>query len=120
MPRMQLSGGRRRRRRWPFVAGGALALGVAAPVGYLTAGQTPGDVSNPDVEFTAPQEPPPKPKRKAAAFEWPFYGYTPARTRYLRAPLRPPFRTAWKVSARSLLEFQPTLAKRTLFFVANN
>jgi outer membrane protein assembly factor BamB len=120
MLRMRLSGGRRRRRRWPFVAGGAvLALGVAALVVYLTYGQTPGDVSRPDVEFTTPQEPPPKPKRKAD-FAWPVYGYTPARTRYLRARVRPPFRAAWSIKLGSLLEFQPTLAKRTLFVVANN
>jgi outer membrane protein assembly factor BamB len=117
---MHISGGRRRRRRWPFVVGGLVALGVAGLVVYLTAGQTPGDVSNPEVEFTTPQEPAPKPKRRSKAFAWPFYGYTPARTRYLRAPLRPPFKPVWRVKAGSLLEFQPTLAKNTLFFVAND
>jgi outer membrane protein assembly factor BamB len=83
---------------------------------YLTMGQTPGDVSNPDAEFTETQ-PTQKPKRRH--FRWPFYGYTPERTRYLDARIRPPLRPLWKWGRGQLIEFQPVLAENTLFLIRN-
>jgi outer membrane protein assembly factor BamB len=83
---------------------------------YLTMGQTPGDVSNPDAEFTETQ-PAPKPKRRH--FRWPIYGYTPERTRYLDANIRPPLRPVWKRLRGQLIEFQPVLAENTLFLIRN-
>jgi outer membrane protein assembly factor BamB len=115
---MVLSEGRRRRRRWPFVVGGLLVLLAGGALAmYLTLGQTPGDVSNPDAEFTETQPPAPKPKRRD--FRWPFYGYTPQRTRYIDADIKPPLRAVWKWGRGQLLEFQPVLADNKLFLVRN-
>ena len=115
---MVISEGRRRRRRWPFVLAGLLVvLAGGALAVYLTMGQTPGDVSNPDAEFTDTEPTPPKPKRRD--FRWPFYGYTPQRTRYIEADIRPPLRPRWKWGRGQLIEFQPVLAKNTLFLIRN-
>jgi outer membrane protein assembly factor BamB len=119
MRAVYVTGGRRRRRRWPWVVGGLLLLlAGGALAAYLTLGEEPGDVSNPDVEFT--DEQPPPEKRKRSNFRWPVYGYDAARTRYLDADIGPPLKAKWKFRAHSLLEFQPVLAKETLFLVRND
>lgn len=116
---MFASSGRRRRRRWPFALGALVALAGGGLAAYLSVGRAPGDVANPDVEFKLPERPPPKarPDRRVL---WPTYGYTPARTRYLNVELRPPFRRVWTFGGSKLIEFQPVLAKQTLYFVKNN
>ena len=64
-----------------LVAGGVLA--------YALANDRPSDVSHPNVSFTAPATPPvPPPVEHAKSFEWPVYGFTPARTRFF--PLATP------------------------------
>ena len=56
-------------------------LGAAGAAAYLLVLKKPGDISNPDVPFVAP-EPTPEPtpgkakKAKPANFRWPIYGYT--------------------------------------------
>jgi outer membrane protein assembly factor BamB len=124
------SGGRRRRLVWIVPAIVALLLAAGA-VKVLTGG--PGDVSNPDVEFdTAPPAVPttPKPKTTASSakdpfadgFDWPVYGYTKNRARYLPLdrPLRPPFTVRWKVTGSILLEFPPVLCGGSLYLLKNN
>jgi outer membrane protein assembly factor BamB len=124
------SGGRRRRLVWIVPVLAALLLAAGA-VKVLTGG--PGDVSNPDVEFdtappTAPSATTPTPKTSSAkdpfddGFEWPVYGYTPNRARYLPLdrPLRPPFSLRWKVTGSILLEFPPVLCGRSLYLLKNN
>src|SRR5947209_413130 len=107
-----------RRRRWPvLVALVAMAAAVAVIV-YVVALQTPGDVSNPNVEFNAAQ-------RAAEAapgyrFVWPVYGYDRGRTRYLDSKLAPPFTQSWQWVAGSLIEFQPVIARGSLYLVAND
>ena len=120
-----LSEGKRRRRRWPlWLALIVLVLAGAAVAGYFLFVKEPEDVSNPQVEFTAPTEaepePPPK-KTFGTGFVWPYYGYNPARTRYLPGVnLRPPFRKIWSRGGSKLIEFQPVMAKGRLFFQKNN
>ena len=88
--------------QWVAVAAAVLclAVGIAAVV-VLTGG--PGDVSHPDVEFTAPpattqaQQPPQPTKPSDPGFRWPFYGYDKERTRYLplQRPIHPPYKHPW-------------------------
>jgi outer membrane protein assembly factor BamB len=96
-----------------------LAAGAAAAV-YLTLGDEPGNVSNPDAEFTDTEtQPAEKPKEKELV--WPVYGFTPERTRYLDAPqIDPPFRTRWRTRLGELIEFQPVFADGTLYVVPND
>ncbi len=130
---------RRPKRLWWLVAGAAVALllaGAAAAFVVMRSGQ--GDVSNPDVAFedtteSVPVAPDPvepeqsddgKPEKHPSddGFSWPVYGYSNARTHFLplNTPLRPPFREAWSVTGRVLLEFTPVLCGRRLFLLKNN
>jgi outer membrane protein assembly factor BamB len=127
MPTPFISNSRRRRRRWPLIlavvvvllAGGGLAV-------YLIWGKKPGDVSNPNAEFsdtqdqqTQPNQAPAK-KKKGETFIWGTYGYGATRTRYLNTDLKPPFKPLWKYAGGDLIEFQPILAKGTLYFLKNH
>lgn len=83
----------------------------------------PGDVSNPDVEFTtetATTAPAPERPQAVDAFLWPTYGYTANRTRdFGSAPdyLRPPFRRGWTYRSGILLEFPPAIDGGTLYLL---
>src|SRR3954454_24173429 len=113
--------------QWVAVAAAVLclAVGIAAVV-VLTGG--PGDVSHPDVEFTAhpattqAQQPPQPTKPSDPGFRWPFYGYDKERTRYLplQRPIHPPYRHPWYYRAGALLEFPPVLNARSMFVLKNN
>jgi outer membrane protein assembly factor BamB len=115
-----LTPGGRRRRRWPWLLGLlVLAAGVAVAA-YLVFVKAPGDVSHPDVEFTAPKKAPPAQKRNTGV-DWPLYGYDLGRTRYLPdVKIRPPFVRAWTRPGSHLIEFQPVLASGRLFYQKNN
>ncbi|WP_205698419.1 PQQ-binding-like beta-propeller repeat protein [Conexibacter sp. SYSU D00693] len=122
------TGGRRRRLALAFAAVGVVAFLLGALAVVLLRDE--GNVSNPDVAFEA--EPPPTTTTPTRAvpgrdpwdddFEWPVYGYTKARTKYLPvgAALRPPFVETWKVTGRILLEFPPVLCGQQLFLLKNN
>ncbi len=108
---------------------GALLLIVAAVVAVLLVTRRPGDVSNPGVEFdpgaTAPALTTPSRPRAHPAddrFEWPVFGYAKARTHVLelQRPLRPPFRNAWAVRGRTLIEFAPVLCRRSVYLLKND
>jgi len=78
---------------------------------------SPGNVSNPNVEFTGPTHTPaPTP---ASTFAWPVYGYDASRTRYFSpgTTLDPPFRVGWKFEDLALLEFPPVIYGHTLYQV---
>jgi outer membrane protein assembly factor BamB len=77
---------------------------------------SPGNVSNPNVEFTTM---PPKRADATPAFEWARYGYDLARTRYFPSGnnLDPPFRVGWQYEDYALLEFPPVIYGHTLFNV---
>src|SRR5690242_21837052 len=82
------SPGRRRWLRWVLVAVGVGLLLAAGAVAAIIL-HSPGNVSHPNVEFTAPTTTTttttataPKPKKRAVDnFQWPRYGYDLARTR---------------------------------------
>jgi outer membrane protein assembly factor BamB len=125
---------RRKKRLWWLVAGAAVLLLLAGAAAAFVLTSEEGDVSNPDVAFVEttesvpvapdPVEETPSPARHPSddGFTWPIYGYTKSRTHYLpvRRTLRPPFRTAWSVTGRVLLEFTPVLCGRRLFLLKNN
>lgn len=114
-------------RRWLVRTVLALIAGLAIGAGgaLLIASREPGNVSHPGVEFhdepSQTQAAAPRSEGKGA-FDWPVYGYTKARTRYLplSRPLRPPFAMRWKVSGSALLEFPPAMGRRSLFLLKNN
>jgi outer membrane protein assembly factor BamB len=102
-----------------------LVVLAGAAVAFV-ATQTPGDISHPDVEFTA--DPPPtvtpdpapkqakQDKKAKDRFIWPMYGYSLDRRRYLPAPasMRPPFVRRWAYHAGVLLEFSPIVVRDLL------
>jgi outer membrane protein assembly factor BamB len=101
-----------------LVAGAALAGGLAVAA-YFAFFRTPGNVSNPNVEFKAPK-PAPKPAAPKA-LNWPLYGLNPQRTRDMPGvPVEPPFRMLWNFRAGNLIEFQPVLGDGLLFVLENN
>jgi len=117
------------RLRW-IVLGGVLLVVAAGAVAAVVLTREPGDVSNPDVEFTDEQEPPTVPPTQAKngphpfddGFSWPVYGYTKQRTRWLplNVDLRPPFVQEWAVTGSVLTEFTPVLCGRSVFLLKNN
>jgi outer membrane protein assembly factor BamB len=94
-------------------------LGVLAAIVIL---HSPGNVSHPNLSFTAPRTTPappsraPKPKA-VRSFVWPVYGFDNARTRDFNAPgsLAPPFHVGWRFNDYALLEFPPVIYGRSLF-----
>ena len=117
------------RLRW-IVLGGVLLVVAAGAAAAVVLTNRPGDVSNPNVEFTAQEPRPPAPSTRPQdtahpfddGFAWPVYGYTKQRTRWLPldAALRPPFVQEWAVTGRVLIEFTPVLCGRSLFVLKNN
>lgn len=116
------------RRRLFFVAIAAvLVLLVAGGAAAFLLLREPGDVSNPDVAFTATDDtstqpaPPPKPRARARpvdTFSWPTYGLTETRTRdWSNSPgyLRPPFTRGWTYRGDVLIEFPPVIRGPNLF-----
>src|SRR5947209_14113927 len=110
---------RHRRRRWPlFALLGLLLVAGVAVAAYFAFVKKQGNAYNAKAPIES-QAPPPKPKR-AETFKWPFYGYTPERTRALDAKLRPPYKQLWQFGRGSLIEFQPVLANGYLYLVENS
>ena len=102
----------------------ALAGIVAAVVVVaMTAGRQ-GNVSHPGVAFIATR-PPALPTARdlgPVGVDWPIYGLDEARTRVLamKTPMRPPFKDAWAVRGRTLIEFTPVKCGRSLYLLKNN
>jgi outer membrane protein assembly factor BamB len=115
--------------RW-VVLGGVLLLIAAGAAAAVILTSRPGDVSNPDVEFTQEQQPPTVPPARPTdsahpfddGFAWPVYGYTKQRTRWLplNVALRPPFVQEWALTGSVLIEFTPVLCGRSLYVMKNN
>src|SRR3954454_8828105 len=121
-PSKFISSARRRRPRWPLIAGGVVLAGAAAAVGvYLIFFQKESNFTDPHAAFETPPPPPPKPKPKPETFKWPIYGYTPQRTRELGANMPTPGKKLWAFTkGHGLIEFQPVLANGVLFYVNNS
>ena len=117
-----LTPGGRRRRRWPWIAGAVVVLAAGAAVAaYFAFVKAPGDVSHPNVEFTAPKRAASQPKKRDTGYDWPLYGYDLGRTRYLPGvALRPPFVREWTRPGSHLIEFQPVLRSGRLYYQKNN
>lgn len=107
--------------RWGWVAAALVAAAAAGLAAYLIFGRAPEDVSNPEAEFTVPEEeaPPERERERKRDFVWPIFGYTPDRAKHFPKRLDPPFKRVWRHRADSLLEFPPVLANNTLYFVTN-
>jgi outer membrane protein assembly factor BamB len=56
------------------------------------------------------------PERQAVAAEWPMFGHSPARTRFVPSTLRPPFRLLYTISGRSLIEMPPVVSRGLVVF----
>jgi len=124
----------RRGRRWlPWVGLAAVLLVAVVVAGILILGHRQGDVSNPgaafratDTQATTTRGAVPKPPKLGHpaddGFKWPIFGYDLARTRvlHLPRPFRPPFRVAWRVHTRQLLEFNPVLCQRSVFLLGDS
>jgi outer membrane protein assembly factor BamB len=122
MARMRIPGSRRAR----LALGAVVALIIAgAATAAVLALHSPGNVSHPSVEFTAPtpttaQAPAPAPARRKRAvnhFLWANYGFDAGRTRAFFPSRRigPPFRMGWKFQDYALLEFPPVISGNTLY-----
>ena len=103
--------------RWATLGTAAgLAAIVIAVVGYLVL-KRPGDKSCP-APCTITSE---APKPVSGTTNWPMYGLSPERTRYLDAPgVKPPFRVRWRFKAGHLLEYSPILVGNQMFGINNN
>jgi outer membrane protein assembly factor BamB len=111
---------------WLALVAVVLVLGVVAVLLVL---RGEGDVSNPVVTFldTTESTPDTAPGSRARhpaddGFEWPVYGYRKSRTHDLplRVTPRPPYRQAWALRGRVLIEFSPVLCRRKLYLLKNN
>ncbi len=118
----------RGKRMLPRVAIGAVVL-VLGVVAALLLFRSEGDVSNPDVDFvpTTERAPDTAAGRGRAhpaddGFEWPVYGFRKSRTHALPLNVtpRPPYRQAWAVRGKVLLEFSPVLCRRKVYLLKNN
>jgi len=118
---------RLRKRRWLAWLGvaGVVMVVAAGGAALLLLSAQPEDVSNAEVPFVETADPPSSPPaqdERPADFDWPFYGFDKARTRYLplRRNLRPPFAERWKVTGSILLEFPPAMGGQSLYLLKNN
>jgi outer membrane protein assembly factor BamB len=117
----------RRWLRWVLVAVALLLLALGGTVAFVLL-HSPGNVSHPDLSFTAPSTTsttaalPPKNRKKVIDnFEWPRYGFDAQRTRQFSARgLYPPFHRGWSFEDGALIEFPPVIHQNTLYFVDDN
>ena len=95
----------------------AVLVAVVGVVGYLVL-KRPGDVSNEDAAFDVADQ---QGKGVLGEANWPFYGLNEERTRYLAAEdLKPPYKVAWRINARKLLEYSPVLVDGSIYTINNN
>jgi outer membrane protein assembly factor BamB len=99
-----------------IVSGAAVLVIAVFIVGYLVV-KRPGDISNTDVTFKAPE----KQHEVSKTVDWPLYGYNRARTRYLPVKgLNPPFHRSWGYEVGTLLEFSPIVVDGTIYAMDND
>lgn len=120
---MPSPGSSRRLLRWGFAVAAALLVLGGGAVAFILA-HAPGNVSHPNVQFTAPATatapaPRPRPRRVVDRFQWPWYGFDAGRTRFFAAPaaIAPPLRVGWRFFDGALLEFPPVILHRTMFIL---
>jgi outer membrane protein assembly factor BamB len=102
-------------RRW-LAPLAILIVVIGGAAAYLLS-RAPGNISHPDVSFTAPTTRSAPATRPAIDFQWPVFGYNAQRTRaFTDGAVRPPFRVAWRFGGNALLEFTPVIDGATLYF----
>jgi outer membrane protein assembly factor BamB len=108
----------RRWLRWVLVAVALLVLAAGGAAAFVLLNK-PGNVSHPDLSFTAPTTTTPQQKKKIDTFEWPRYGFDAARTRFFAGSpgLGPALRRGWSFDDFALLEFPPVIHHSTLYVV---
>lgn len=124
---------RHRGNRWlPWVGLAASLLVIAVAAALVVLSGREGDDYDPSVEFRDTQtaedthKPVQRPPRRGHpaddGFSWPIFGLEKSRTRVLPldVPFRPPFRKAWRYSARQLLEFTPVVCGRSVFLLGDD
>jgi outer membrane protein assembly factor BamB len=89
--------------------GGFVVLCGLIVAGYLAV-RRPPDVVDTGASFSTIEE-----EVKDLGGDWPFYGLSPSRTRYLPAKVRPPYRRVWTYKAKSLMEFSPIYAEGRVY-----
>jgi outer membrane protein assembly factor BamB len=118
----------RRWLRWVLVAVALLLLAAGGAAAFVLL-HKPGNVSHPNLSFTAPPTttaaaPPAKKTKKKVVdtFEWPRYGFDAARTRFFSGNrgLGPSLRRGWSFDDFALLEFPPVIHHSTLYVVDDN
>jgi outer membrane protein assembly factor BamB len=123
------------RRRLVIVIAAIAAVFVGGAIAFALT--RPGDVFNADVEFfeepSQTSVPTPEPEKQTpkkgkkkkqdplAGFQWPTYGYSKDRRRYLptEPSVRPPYKLLWSRQFGVLLEFPPIIVGNRLFTVGN-
>ncbi|HET6830435.1 MAG TPA: PQQ-binding-like beta-propeller repeat protein [Solirubrobacterales bacterium] len=100
----------------------ALVLAVTVVAGAFALLKRPGDVSNPDADFSrkegAGKDTQPKPQKTV---NWTRFGYDVGRSKFLDTPrIRPPFRKVWKWKGDELIEFPPIVVDGRLYFIDND
>ena len=103
--------------RWLTIGAAAVVAAViVAGVGYLVL-KRPADKScQAPCTITSTQ-----PQAVTGQTDWPMYGLTEERTRYLDAPsVKPPFSIRWRFKGNHLLEYSPILIGNQLFGINNN
>jgi outer membrane protein assembly factor BamB len=82
--------------------------------GYLAV-RRPPDVLNTGAAFSTIEK-----EVKDLGGNWPYYGLTPSRTRYLPAKIKPPYQRIWTFKAKALMEFSPVYGKGRVYGENNN
>lgn len=101
--------------RGRIVAAGAVAILVIAAILGYNHFKRPGDVLNAGASFDPVEA---KPTRGAT--DWPTYGLSNSKTRYLpRTGLRPPLKSRWEFVSGALMEFSPIIVRGRVFGVNN-
>ena len=97
------------------IAGAGAILLLVVLLGY-SAFKRPSDVTNEDASFSQEDV-----EEILNLGNWPTYGLTDERTRYLPAEgVEPPFQVKWRFKGRSLLEYAPILFNHTLYLTNKN
>ncbi len=111
---MPSPGSRRSLRRGLVAAAAVLVLVAGGAVAFVLV-HAPGNVSHPNVHFTASTQT--RAPQAVDNFRWPVYGFDLARTRDFPASVHPPFRVGWRYEDFALLEFPPVMYRTTLYLL---
>jgi outer membrane protein assembly factor BamB len=117
-------------RRWlrrGLIAAAVALVALGAAVSFVLL-HKPGNVSHPNVQFTAPTTsttatstttPAKRTKRAVDTFVWPWYGYDAGRTREFATPaaLKPPLHVGWHYQDGALLEFPPSIFHESMYLL---